>query len=125
MRYMMMVKATKDSEAGLPPNPKVAAGMGKLCGEMAARGNLLAADGLLPSSQGMRISYSRGKRTVIDGPFSEAKELIGGFAILRAESKSEALELAMKCMDVLVAAGEECEIEVRPISEPGDAGCGQ
>src|ERR1700741_4079618 len=100
MRYMMMIKATKDSEAGVPPNPELMAGMAKLSEEMVKAGKLLASGGLLPSSKGMRLSYSGGKRTVIDGPFAETKEVIGGYAIFQLESKAEALALADRAMDV-------------------------
>jgi hypothetical protein len=116
---MMMIKATKDYEAGLPPNPALIAGMGKLAAEMEKSGVMLASGGLLPSSQGARIKYSGGKRTAIDGPFTEAKELIGGYAILLAKSKEEAIALANRCVDVHIDAGiAEFEMEIRPMFDP-------
>jgi hypothetical protein len=123
MRYMMMIKATKNSEAGIPPSPDLMAAMGALAEEMAKAGILLASDGLQPSSQGMRISCVAGKRTVIDGPFAETKELIAGYAVLKANSKEEALALANRCVDVHLDAGiEDFHMEIRPLSEPFDPG---
>ncbi|MCI0625833.1 MAG: YciI family protein [Acidobacteria bacterium] len=123
MRYMMMIKATKDYEAGIPLSPELMAGMGKLTEEMMKAGVLLASDGLQPSSKGTRIKYSSGKRTVIDGPFAETKELIGGYAILQAKSKEEAIELANRVVEVHVKAGiPEFEMEIRPLFDPADFG---
>jgi hypothetical protein len=120
---MMMIKATKESEAGIPPDPKLMAGMAKLTEEMVKAGKLLAADGLQPSSKGTRLKYSAGKRTVVDGPFAEAKELIGGFAIFQVQSKAEALELANRAMEVHIKAGiANFEMEIRPLFEPSDFG---
>ena len=119
MRFMMMIKATPDYEVGTPPNPALMAGMGKLAEEMMKAGVLLASDGLQPSSKGTGIKYSAGKRTVIDGPFAETKELIGGYAILQAQSKEEAMELANRCVDVHIDAGiTEFEMEIRLLSDP-------
>ena len=119
MRYMMMVKATADFEAGMPPSPKLMEGMGKLVGEMMQAGKLLAVEGLQPSSQGVRVKYARGKRLVTDGPFAETKELVGGYAILRAESKQEAIALADRMLAVHLEAGiTECEVEIRPLFDP-------
>ena len=116
MRYMMMIKATKDSEAGIPPSPDLMAGMGKLTEEMTKAGVLLASDGLQPSSKGTRIKVSGGKRTVIDGPFAETRELIGGYAILQAKSKEEAIKLADRVVDVHIRAGiPDFEMEIRPL----------
>jgi len=113
---MMMIKATKDYETGLPPSPELMAGMAKLTDEGVKAGALLASGGLLPSSAGARIRYSGGKRAVIDGPFVETKELVGGYAILEASSKAEAMELANRVVDVHVNAGvAEFEIEIRPL----------
>jgi hypothetical protein len=121
MRFMMMIKATKDSEAGIPPSPALMAGMGKLTAEMMKAGVVLASDGLQPSSKGTRIRYAGGKRTVIDGPFTEVKELIGGYAILQAKSKQEAIELANRCVDVHIDAGiTEFEMEIRPLFDRPD-----
>ena len=123
MRYMMMIKATKNSEAGMPPSQELMAGMAKLTEEMMKAGVLLASDGLEPSSKGTRIRYSGGKRTVIDGPFAETKELIGGYAILQAKSKEEAIELADRAIDVHIKAGiPEVELEIRPLFDPPDLG---
>jgi len=121
MRYMMMIKCTQDFEAGLPPNPQLMAGMAKLSEEMVQAGVLLASEGLQPTSQGMRIRYAGGTRIVTDGPFAESKELIGGFAILRAKSKEEALALANRAVDVHIDAGiTELEMEIRPLFDPPD-----
>jgi hypothetical protein len=122
-RYMMMIKATKDYEAGIPPSQELMAGMGKLTEEMVKAGVLLASDGLQPSSRGTRIKYSLGKRAVIDGPFAETRELIGGYAILRAKSKEEAIQLADRVVEVHIQAGiSEVEMEIRPLFETADFG---
>ena len=119
MRYMMMIKANPDYEAGRPPNPAIMAGMGRLTAEMTENGTLLAMGGLLPSSTGTRIRYAGGKRSATDGPFAETKELIGGFAILEVQSKEEAIALAQRVADVHVDAGAtEFEIEARPMFDP-------
>ena len=119
MRYLMMIKAGRDYEAGQPPPPELMAGMAALTAEMAQAGVLLSAEGLTPSSQGMRLSWSGGRRTVVDGPFTEAKELVGGFAILRADSREQALALAQRVLDVHIAAGvEDFAMEIRPLYEP-------
>lgn len=121
MRYMMMIKATPDYEAGFPPSRELMAGMAGLTAEMMQSGVLLASDGLQPSAQGTRIKLSGGKRTVTDGPFAETKELIGGYAILKAASKSEAIALAHRVVEVHVQAGvPDVEIEIRPLFEPAD-----
>lgn len=123
MRCMMMIKATKDSEAGIPPSRELMAGMAKLTEEMVKAGVVLASDGLQPRSKGTRIKYSAGKRTVIDGPFSEAKELIGGFAIVQAKSREEAIELADRVVEVHIKAGiADFEMEIRPLFDPADFG---
>lgn len=123
MRYLMMIKATKESEAGMPPNPALMAGMGKLSEEMMRAGVLLSSEGLTPSAQGARIRSVRGRVSVVDGPFTEAKELVGGFAILQASSKQEAIALASRCVDVHVQAGvPDCEIELRPLFDPAEFG---
>jgi hypothetical protein len=116
MRFMMLIKATEDYEAGVPPEPALMAGMAKLTEEGIKAGVLLASEGLEPTSRGARIRYSGGKRTVIDGPFAETKELIGGYAIVQAKSKEEAIELANRVVDVHVDAGvAEVEIEIRSL----------
>lgn len=123
MRYMMMIKATKDYEAGLPPNPELMAGMGRLTEEMTRAGVLLASEGLQPSSKGTRIQYSGGRRIVTDGPFAETRELIGGYAILKVKSKEEAMQLADRVVDIHIKAGTtEFEMEMRPLFNPEDFG---
>src|SRR5437870_13355975 len=92
MRFMIIVKTTKDSEAGVMPSEQLLTEMGKFNEELAKAGVLLAAEGLQPSSKGARVRFSGGKRTVIDGPFTEAKELIAGFWLIQAKSKEEAVE---------------------------------
>ena len=123
MRYMMMIKATEDYEAGIPPNQELLAGMGKLTEEMTKAGVLLASEGLQPSSKGTRIKVSGGKRVVTDGPFAETRELIGGYAILQAKSKDEAIKLADRVVDVHLKAGIPAfEMEIRPLFDPADFG---
>jgi hypothetical protein len=118
---MMMIKANKDFEAGKPPNPQLMAGMGKLSEEMTKAGVLLASEGLQPSSKGTRIRYAGAQRVVTDGPFAETRELIGGYAILQAKSKEEAIQLADRVLDVHVRAGiSEFEMEIRPLFDPAD-----
>jgi len=110
MRFMMIYKPadTKNMEAGVPPSPENMAAMGKFIEEMAKSGVLLATDGLLPSSKGARVRLSGGKLTVTDGPFTETKELIAGFAIVQAKSKEEAIELAKRFLKI--AGDGESEI---------------
>jgi hypothetical protein len=118
MRYLMMVKGDADYEAGKPPSPALMEGMGKLSVEMAQAGVLLSAEGLLPTRDATKVRYANGRQSVTDGPFAEAKEVVGGFAIVRAASKAEALALAQRVVDVHVAAGvTEFEMEIRPISD--------
>ena len=124
MRYMMMIKATKDYEEGRPPNPELMVAMGKLSEEMMQAGKLISSGGLQPSAKGTRLSYANGKRTVTDGPFAETKELIGGYAIFRLESKEEALALANRAMDIHIKAGvTDVQMEIRPMYEPTDFPC--
>lgn len=116
MQFMMLIKATKDYEAGVSPSPELEAGMAKLTGEGTRAGVLLASGGLEPSSKGTRLRYADGKYTVIDGPFTETKELIGGYAIVQAGSRNEAIELANRVVNVHISAGvAEVEIEIRPL----------
>ncbi len=96
MRFMLIANATKESEAGIPPRPELMAAIGKLSEEMGKAGVLVGMGGLLPSSTGARVRLSGGKVTVTDGPFSEAKEVIGGYAIVQVSSKKEAIELARR-----------------------------
>lgn len=121
MRFMMLIKANKDFEAGIPPNPKLIAAMGQLAEEMTRSGVLLSTEGMLPSSAGTRIRYAAGKRSVIDGPFTETKELIGGFAIVRVPTRQDALALAERVVAVHIECGvPEFELEVRPLFETGE-----
>lgn len=123
MRFLMMVKADQDYEAGRPPSPKLMAGMAQLTTEMTKNGTLLSCEGLQPTSQGTRIALTRGKLAVTDGPFAETKEVIGGFAIVQAESKEEAVGLARQFLDVHKEAGiETCEMEIRPLMDAEDFG---
>jgi len=118
MRFMMIVKATKDSEAGTPPNPKLMAAVSKLAEEANKAGLIISSGGLLPSSQGARIRVSGGKTSVIDGPFAETKELVGGYAIFDLKSKEEAIEMGAHFMQVhgdIMGPSYEGELEIRPI----------
>ena len=126
MRYMMIIKATKDSEAGIPPNPELIAAIGKLSSDAAARGELVMAGGLLPTSQGVRITAEKGKTLVIDGPFAETRELVGGFAMFDLASKAAAIESGRQFMQLhadILGPTFEGELEIRPMYEPGE--CGQ
>ena len=123
MRFMMLIKANKDFEAGVPPPPELVVAMGTLAEEMTERGILLSAEGMKPSSYGTRIRHADGKRSVIDGPFTETKELIGGFSIVDVGSKQEAIELAQRVARIHTECGvDEFEIEVRPLFEHGECG---
>jgi hypothetical protein len=118
MRFMMLIKANKDYEAGIPPRPQLMAAMGKFAEEMTRAGVLLASEGLLPSSSATKITYANGKRSVIDGPFAETKELVGGFGIVRAKSRQEAIELANRVVEIHIEAGiSEFEMEIRPLAD--------
>ena len=121
MRFMMLIKANEDFEAGIPPNPKLIAAMGQFAGEMARNGVLLSSEGMKPSSTGTRLRYANGKRSVIDGPFTETKELIGGFAIIQAPGKREAIALAERVLAIHEECGvPEFELEVRPLFDAGE-----
>lgn len=119
MRFMVIVKATKDSEAGVLPSKELITEMGKFNQELIDAGVLLAADGLHPSSKGARVRFSGGKRTVIDGPFAETKELIAGYWLWQVKSKEEAIEWVKRCPNPHC---EDSEIEIRQIFEPEDFG---
>ena len=119
MRFMIIVKATKDSEAGAMPSEKLLTEMGKFNEELANAGVMLAGDGLHPSSKGARVKFSGTKRTVTDGPFAETKELIAGFWIWQCKSKEEAIEWVKRCPNP--HAGES-EIEIRQVFEAEDFG---
>jgi len=115
MRFMMMVKADKNYEAGIPPKPELLAAIGKLTDDMVRAGVLVQTGGLLPSSTGARVHVSRGKLSVTDGPFAETKELIGGYAIVEAASRDEALQLGRRFMELHAAVlgpsyDGECEV---------------
>jgi hypothetical protein len=120
MRFMMMIKGNKDYEAGLPPKPELMAAIGKLTEESMKKGILLDTGGLLPSSKGARIRLAGGKVTVIDGPFAEAKELIGGYAIVKVDSKEEAVAMAsdfLKLHEEVLGPSYTGECEIRQMSE--------
>jgi len=119
MRFMMIVKASKDSEAGKMPSEELLTAMGKYNEELMKAGVLLDLTGLHPSSKGARIKFSGGKRTVIDGPFAETKELIGGYWMIQAKSKEEALEWANRA-PCPHGEGAEGEIEIRQVFELED-----
>jgi hypothetical protein len=119
MRFMMIVKASKDSEAGKMPSEELIAAMGKYNEEMAKAGILLDAAGLRASSKGARVKFSPdGKKTLVDGPFAESKELIAGYWIIQVKSREEAFEWAKRAPSP--HPGEACEIEVRQFFEMED-----
>ncbi len=120
MRVMVIIKATENSEAGVMPSEELLADMGKFNEELVKAGVMLAGDGLHPSSKGKRVRFSGGKKTVIDGPFAETKELIAGYWIWQVKSMNEALEWARRCPDPM--PGEDSEIEIRPFFEAEDFG---
>jgi hypothetical protein len=120
MRFMVIVKADKNSEAGALPDQKLLAEMGKFNDELVKAGVLLAAEGLQPSSKGARVRFSGSKRTVIDGPFSESKELIAGFWLFQVKSKEEAIEWVKRAPNPF--PGTESEIEIRQVFEAEDFG---
>jgi len=117
---MVMVKANKSSEAGVLPDEKLLAEMGKFNEELVKAGVLLAGEGLHPSSKGARVRFSGTKRTVIDGPFSETKELVAGFWLLQVKSKEEAIEWIKRSPNPF--PGTESEIEIRQVFEADDFG---
>jgi hypothetical protein len=119
MRFMVIVKATKDSEAGVMPSEKRLADMAKFNEEMVKAGIMLDGSGLQPSSKGARVRFSGDKRTVIDGPFAETKELIAGFWIIQVKSKAEAIEWMKRCPNPY---SEDGEIEIRQVFELEDFG---
>ena len=119
MRFMIIVKANKDSEAGIMPDEKLLSEMGKFNEELVKAGIMLAGEGLHPSSRGTRVRFSGRDRTVIDGPFSETKELIAGFWLWQVKSKEEAIEWVKRCPNPM--AGES-EIEIRQVFEAEDFG---
>jgi hypothetical protein len=120
MRFMVIVKATKASEAGEMPDQSLLAEMGNYNEELVKAGVMLAGEGLHPSSKGVRIRFAGDKRTVIDGPFAETKELIAGFWLLQAKSRDEVIEWVKRCPNP--SPGEEAEIEIRQVFEAEDFG---
>lgn len=120
MRFMIIVKATKDSEAGVMPSEKLLTEMGKYNEDLVKAGVALAGEGLQPSSKGARVRFSESKRTVIDGPFAETKELIAGYWLWQVKSKEEAIEWVKRCPNPM--PGEDSEIEIRQVFEAEDFG---
>lgn len=119
MRVMVMVKATKRSEAGELPSAQLLADMGKFNEELAKAGVMLAGDGLTPSSRGKRVRFSaRGDKTVVDGPFAETKELVAGYWLWQVKSMDEAIAWARRCPSPM--PGEDAELELRPVFEAED-----
>ena len=119
MRFMILVKADKNSEAGVLPDEKLLTEMGKFNEELVKAGVMLAGEGLQPSSKGARVKFSGSKRTVIDGPFAETKELIAGFWLWQVKSKEEAIEWVKRCPNPMKG---ESEIEIRQVFEAEDFG---
>ena len=119
MRFMILIKATKDSEAGKMPSQQLLAEMGKFNDELVKAGVMLAGEGLHPSSKGARVRFSAKQRTVIDGPFTETKELVAGFWLWQVKSKEEAIEWVKRCPN---PHNEDGEIEIRQVFEADDFG---
>lgn len=119
MRFMIVVKATKESEAGEMPSQELLAAMGKFNEELVQAGVMLAGEGLQPSSRGARVRFSGTKRIVTDGPFAETKELIAGFWMWKVNSKAEAIEWVKRCPNPMTS---DSEIEIRQVFEPEDFG---
>jgi hypothetical protein len=122
MRFIVMGMAKKESEAGPPPTPEAFAAMQKYNEELAKAGILLAAEGLTPPSKGARVKFSGDRRTVIDGPFAETKEVVAGFSILKAESLEEAIELVKRTPNIF--PNGEAEVEIRKLMDVEDFGEG-
>jgi hypothetical protein len=116
MRVMVMIKATKNSEAGAKPPKELFEAMGKFNQELIAAGVMLGGDGLRPSREGKRVRFSGASRTVMDGPFTESKEVIAGYWVWQVESIEEAIEWVRRCPHPM--PGEDTEIEIRPLYEP-------
>jgi len=119
MRVMVIIKATKDSEAGVMPSEKLLTDMGNFNEELVKAGVMLAGDGLHPSSKGKRVRFEGQKRIVIDGPFAETKELIAGYWLWQVKSIEEAIEWVKRCPN---PHDEKCEVEIRPLFEMEDFG---
>lgn len=120
MKVMVMVKATKNSEAGIMPSEKLLTEMGKYNEELVKAGIMLAGEGLHPTTKGKRVRFAGGKREVVDGPFAETKELIAGFWMWQVRSMDEAVEWARRCPDPM--PGEEAELEIRQVFAAEDFG---
>jgi len=120
MRFMVLVKATKDSEAGVMPSQELLTAMMKYNEELVKAGVMLAGEGLHPSSKGARVKFSGEKRIVTDGPFAETKELVAGYWLWQCKSKAEAIEWLKRCPNPM--PGQEGEIEIRQIFSPEDFG---
>ena len=120
MRVMVMIKATKNSEAGVMPSEKLLREMGKFNEELVKAGVMQAGEGLHPSRKGKRVRFSGGTKTVIDGPFADTKGVVAGFWVWKVKSMEEALEWVKRCPDPM--PGEDAEIEIRPIFEAEDFG---
>ena len=120
MRFMIFVKASPDSEAGVMPSKELLTAMGNYNEELVKAGIMLAGEGLHPSSQGARVRFSGDRRTVIDGPFVETKELIAGYWLWQVKSKDEAIEWVKRCPNPM--PGTEAEIEIRQVFEAEDFG---
>ena len=119
MRFMVMIKATPSSEAGVLPDEKLLTDMGKYNEDLVKAGVMLAGEGLQPSSKGARVKFSGSRRTVVDGPFTETKELIAGFWLIQTKSKEEAIEWVKRCPNPM---SEDTEIEIRQVFEASDFG---
>jgi hypothetical protein len=119
MKFMILLKADENTEAGVMPDEKLLTEMGKYNEELVKAGVLLAAEGLQPSSKGARVKFSGTKRTVVDGPFAETKELIAGFWMIQVKSKEEAIEWVKRCPNPLMG---DAEIEIRRVFEAADFG---
>jgi hypothetical protein len=119
MRFMIMVKASPESEAGKMPSEELLTAMGKYNEELVRAGVMLAAEGLHPSSKGVRVHFSGDKRTVVDGPFAETKELVAGFWLIQVKSKDEAVEWVKRCPNPMES---DSDIEIRQVFEAEDFG---
>ena len=119
MRFLILVKATKDSEAGVMPSEKLLAEMGRYNEELVKAGIMLAGEGLHPSSKGTRVRFSGSDRIVVDGPFPETKELVAGFWLWQVNSRAEAIEWVKRCPNPML---EDSEIEIRQVHEVEDFG---
>jgi hypothetical protein len=119
MRVMVMVKATRDSEAGVMPSEQLLADMGRFNEELVKAGVMLAGEGLHPSSKGVRVKFSGDRRSVVDGPFAETRELVAGFWLWQVHSMDEAIEWVRRCPNPMPG---DSEIEIRPVFEAEDFG---